>query len=169
MKISLVVPLLNEQEAIPVFYNTVRNFQPLKEYSVEIIFIDDGSTDGKKAIVEVLSHTDPLVVLIGLTRNFGKKSALCAGLDYANGDVVIPIDVDLQNPLDVIPTMLQKWRGGADVVLAKRAERSCDSILKKNAEWFYKFHNAISHSKIVENVGDFRLMNKTTVDIKKAF
>lgn len=165
MKISLIVPVLNEQEAVPVFYNTVRNFQPLKEYNVEIIFIDDGSTDGTKAIVEALSHADPLVVLIGLTRNFGKESALFAGLDYANGDVVIPIDVDLQDPIEVIPAMLQKWHEGADVVLAKRVERSCDSILKKKtAEWFYKFHNAISHSKIVENVGDFRLMNKTTVE-----
>ncbi|HCR3161689.1 TPA: glycosyltransferase, partial [Escherichia coli] len=98
-----------------------------------------------------------------------KESALFAGLEFASGDAIIPIDVDLQDPIDIIPEMIEKWLNGADVVLAKRIDRSSDGRLKrKTAEWFYKLHNVISSPKIEENVGDFRLMSREIVEnIKK--
>lgn len=165
MKISLVVPVLNEEEAIPLFYIAVRDFKSFEKHEVEIIFIDDGSTDGTAAIMEEIGHKDVLVKNVFFTRNFGKESALFAGLEKACGDVVIPIDVDLQDPIEVIPEMLEKWGNGTDVVLAKRVDRSTDSHLKrKTAEWFYKLHNKISSPKIEENVGDFRLMSREIVD-----
>lgn len=165
MKISLVVPVFNEEDAIPIFYKTVREFDGLKEHDVEIVFINDGSKDATESIINALAVSDPLVVPISFTRNFGKEPALFAGLDASTGDVVIPIDVDLQDPIDVIPHLIAKWEEGADVVLAKRADRSSDSHLKrKSAEWFYKLHNMISNPKIEENVGDFRLMSRVVVE-----
>ncbi|HGM9965174.1 TPA: glycosyltransferase family 2 protein [Proteus mirabilis] len=165
MKISLVVPVFNEEEAIPIFYKTVRENEELKKYDVEIIFINDGSKDSTESIINALAIADSLVKPLSFTRNFGKEPALFAGLDHATGDAVIPIDVDLQDPIDVIPVLIEKWQEGADVVLAKRTDRSTDGWLKrKTAEWFYKLHNKISTPKIEENVGDFRLMSRETVE-----
>ncbi|MCP1440497.1 glycosyltransferase involved in cell wall biosynthesis [Erwinia persicina] len=165
MKVSLIVPVYNEEDTIPIFYKTVKGYDILKNYDIEIIFINDGSNDNTENIILALSVADPGVKMISFTRNFGKEAALFAGLEFSSGDAIIPMDVDLQDPIEVIPLMLEKWQSGADVVLAKRIDRSSDTALKKKtASWFYKLHNAISHSKIVENVGDFRLMNKFTVD-----
>ncbi|HAT3807801.1 TPA: glycosyltransferase family 2 protein [Morganella morganii] len=165
MKISLVVPVFNEEEAIPIFYKTVRENEELKKHEVEIIFINDGSKDSTESIINALAIADNRVKPLSFTRNFGKEPALFAGLDHATGDAVIPIDVDLQDPIDVIPVLIEKWQEGADVVLAKRTDRSTDGWLKrKTAEWFYKLHNKISTPKIEENVGDFRLMSRETVE-----
>ncbi|QLR91974.1 glycosyltransferase family 2 protein [Citrobacter freundii] len=165
MKISLVVPVFNEEATIPIFYKTVREFEELNEYEVEIVFINDGSSDSTESIINALAVSDKLVVPLSFTRNFGKESALFAGLDNATGEAVIPIDVDLQDPIDVIPRLIAKWRDGADMVLAKRTDRSTDGRLKrKSAEWFYKLHNKISNPKIEENVGDFRLMSREVVE-----
>ncbi|HEF0056388.1 TPA: glycosyltransferase family 2 protein [Citrobacter freundii] len=165
MKISLVVPVFNEEDAIPIFYKNVREFEELKKHDVEIVFINDGSKDATESIINALAVSDKLVVPVSFTRNFGKEPAICAGLDYATGEAVIPIDVDLQDPIDVIPVMIEKWQSGADIVLAKRSDRSTDGKLKrKTAEWFYKLHNKISDSKIEENVGDFRLLSRHVVE-----
>ncbi|MGP9435718.1 glycosyltransferase family 2 protein [Ewingella sp. AOP8-B2-18] len=165
MKISLVVPVFNEEDAIPIFYKSVREFEGVKQHEVEIIFINDGSKDATESIINAISISDPLVKSISFTRNFGKEPALFAGLEYATGDAVIPIDVDLQDPIEVIPQMIDRWNNGADVVLAKRIDRTSDGHLKrKSAEMFYKLHNKISNPKIEENVGDFRLMSRGTVD-----
>ncbi|CAM6714236.1 glycosyltransferase family 2 protein [Leclercia adecarboxylata] len=165
MKISLVVPVFNEEDAIPIFYKTVREFEGLKKYEVEIVFINDGSKDATESIIRSLAIADPLVVPLSFTRNFGKEPALFAGLDHASGEAIIPIDVDLQDPIDVIPALIDKWQAGAAMVLAKRADRSTDGRLKrKTAEWFYKLHNKISNPKIEENVGDFRLMSRDVVE-----
>ncbi|MFC3190778.1 glycosyltransferase family 2 protein [Pseudocitrobacter faecalis] len=169
MKISLVVPVFNEEDTIPIFYKTVREFEELKKHDVEIVFINDGSMDGTESIIHSIASWDPLVVALSFTRNFGKEPALFAGLDHATGDAIIPIDVDLQDPIEVIPHLIEKWQAGADMVLAKRTDRTTDSRLKrKSAEWFYKLHNKISSPKIEENVGDFRLMSREVVEnIKK--
>ena len=165
MKISLVVPVFNEEDAIPIFYKNVREFEELKKHDVEIVFINDGSKDATESIINALAVSDKLVVPVSFTRNFGKEPAICAGLDYATGEAVIPIDVDLQDPIDVIPAMIEKWQSGADIVLAKRSDRSTDGKLKrKTAEWFYKLHNKISDPKIEENVGDFRLLSRHVVE-----
>ncbi|WP_368913313.1 glycosyltransferase family 2 protein [Mixta calida] len=163
MKISLVVPVFNEEDAIPIFYQAVR--KELSEHEVEIVFINDGSKDSTESIINALAVSDTLVNPLSFTRNFGKEPALFAGLEHATGDAVIPIDVDLQDPIEVIPQLIAKWQEGADVVLAKRADRSTDGHLKrKTAEWFYRLHNKISSPKIEENVGDFRLMSRETVE-----
>lgn len=169
MKISLVVPVFNEEEAIPIFYKTVREFEELQQHDIEIVFINDGSKDATESIINALAIADPLVVPLTFTRNFGKEPALFAGLDHATGEAIIPIDVDLQDPIEVIPHLIEKWQAGADMVLAKRTDRSTDGRLKrKTAEWFYKLHNKISNPKIEENVGDFRLMSREIVEnIKK--
>ena len=165
MKISLVVPVFNEEDAIPIFYKNVREFEELKKHDVEIVFINDGSKDATESIINALAVSDKLVVPVSFTRNFGKEPAICAGLDYSTGEAVIPIDVDLQDPIDVIPVMIEKWQSGADIVLAKRSDRSTDGKLKrKTAEWFYKLHNKISDPKIEENVGDFRLLSRHVVE-----
>lgn len=165
MKISLVVPVFNEEDAIPIFYKTVREFEGLKQHEVEIVFINDGSKDATESIINTLAVADPLVVPLSFTRNFGKEPALFAGLDHATGEAIIPIDVDLQDPIEVIPHLIEKWQAGADMVLAKRSDRTTDGRLKrKTAEWFYKLHNKISNPKIEENVGDFRLMSRDVVE-----
>ncbi|EFY9764684.1 glycosyltransferase family 2 protein [Shigella flexneri] len=165
MTTSLVVPVFNEEATIPIFYKTVREFEELQQYDVEIVFINDGSKDGTESIINSIASWDPLVVALSFTRNFGKEPALFAGLDHATGDAIIPIDVDLQDPIEVIPHLITKWQAGADMVLAKRTDRSTDGRLKrKSAEWFYKLHNKISSPKIEENVGDFRLMSRDVVE-----
>ena len=165
MKISLIVPVFNEEDTIPIFYKTVRGYEELKKYDVEIVFINDGSKDATESIINALALSDSLVVPVSFTRNFGKEAAIFAGLECSTGEAVIPIDVDLQDPIETIPLMINKWLSGADIVLAKRADRSTDGKLKrKTAEWFYKLHNKISDPKIEENVGDFRLMSRDVVE-----
>jgi glycosyltransferase involved in cell wall biosynthesis len=105
-------------------------------------------------------------VLINFSRNFGKEPALFAGLEYASGDAVIPMDVDLQDPISVIPLLIEQWQKGADVVLAKRRDRTADGYLKRHsAALFYHLLNRISYTRIEENVGDFRLMDRKVVDV----
>lgn len=163
MNISLVIPVFNEEESIPVFYAAVK--EKLSEYEVEIVFVNDGSKDSTESVISSLASEDSSIKAISFTRNFGKEPALFAGIEAATGDAVIPIDVDLQDPIEVIPQMIELWKGGADVVLAKRIDRSTDGHLKrKTAEWFYQLHNKISSPKIEENVGDFRLMSREMVE-----
>ena len=163
--LSLVVPVFNEEETIPLFYEAVRQSEALAEYTIEIIFINDGSRDATGAVAQRLAAQDPHVVLVEFSRNFGKEAALFAGLSYANGEAVIPIDVDLQDPIEVIPELVARWQAGADVVLAKRIDRSLDGFMKRSsAAWFYRLHNRISNPKIEDNVGDFRLMSSHVVE-----
>lgn len=164
-KISLIVPVFNEQETIALFYNAVRNHEALKPYTIEILFINDGSCDSTPELIDALSTSDSLVTAVHFTRNFGKEPALFAGLEYSTGDAVIPIDVDLQDPIEVIPLLIEQWQQGNQIVLAKRSDRSSDHSLKrKTAKWFYRIHNKISSPSIEENVGDFRLIDRETVD-----
>ena len=144
MKLSLVVPVYNEEEAIPVFYKAISSYVSLNAYELELIFVNDGSKDQTETLIYELARKDSRVVPLSFTRNFGKEAALMAGLSFATGDAVIPIDVDLQDPIEVIPELIERWEMGADVVLAKRIDRTTDSYLKrKTAEWFYKFNNKI--------------------------
>ena len=162
MKLSLVVPVFNEELTIPAFMKEVR--EKLSQYETEIVFVNDGSKDNTALVLNNLAYTEEGIVVVNFSRNFGKEPALFAGLEYATGDIVIPIDVDLQDPIEVIPRMIEKWHEGFEVVLAKRTDRTSDTFFKrKTAEWFYKLHNAISTPKIESNVGDFRLMDKKVV------
>ena len=168
VKLSLVIPVFNEELAITLFYQAVCAHGELAGYDLELLFVDDGSRDGSARVLERLRREDPRVVVLQLSRNFGKEAALFAGIEHASGEVVVPLDVDLQDPLDVIPRLLEQWRQGADVVLAKRVDRRSDSPLKRlTAEGFYRLHNRIAQTPIEENVGDFRLMSREVVDAIK--
>lgn len=165
MMLSLVVPVFNEEEMVPIFYDAVKKDERLADHTVEIVFVNDGSQDATGDIIQRLANQDSHVVAVEFSRNFGKEAALFAGLSYATEEAVIPIDVDLQDPIDVIPELVARWQAGADVVLAKRVDRSQDSLMKRSsAIWFYRLHNRISNPRIEENVGDFRLMSRRVVE-----
>lgn len=168
--ISIVVPVLNEEEAVPRFLARMAAVQRrVPEHRFQYVFVNDGSTD---RTIEVLTSVgkprNSDLVILDLSRNFGKEAALTAGLDYATGDAVIPIDVDLQDPPELIPRMLDAWGEGFEVVVARRASRSSDSWLKrKTAHAFYATHNRIAEPRIPHDVGDFRLMDRKVVDAIK--
>jgi glycosyltransferase involved in cell wall biosynthesis len=164
--LSIVVPVFNEQEAVPLFVPAVRAaLSRDPDVSVEFVFVNDGSTDGSLQALLELRSSNPDVCVIELSRNFGKEAALTAGLDHSCGDIVVPMDVDLQDPPSLLPTMIEHWRNGADVVLARRTSRKTDSVVKRwSAAAFYRMHNLVSEPEIVENVGDFRLMDRAVID-----
>lgn len=162
----MIIPVFNEEEAIPIFYNKFRLFhkEHLNEHVIQFIFVDDGSSDNTLEVLQNLALVDEDIKVIVFSRNFGKEAALFAGLEFSEGDVTIPIDVDLQDPIEIIPEMIEKHLNGAEVVLAQRIDRSSDSFLKKKtAEYFYKIHNRISDVQIKPNVGDYRLLSKKVI------
>lgn len=169
MKVSLIVPVFNEEQAINLFYQAIRRELSLPEYEIEIVFVNDGSSDQTAEQAKALALADDNVLVINFSRNFGKEPALFAGIEYASGDAVIPMDVDLQDPISVIPLLIQEWQNGADVVLAKRRDRTADSYLKRHAAaMFYHLINRIAYTRIEENVGDFRLMDRKVVNVIRA-
>jgi glycosyltransferase involved in cell wall biosynthesis len=166
--ISLVVPVYNEEEAIPLFYREARAKLAALDMPVELLFIDDGSTDTSLTLIEALAAADPLVRYLSFSRNFGKEAALSAGLDHCRGEAAIPMDVDLQHPVDLIPEMIAKWRQGAEIVLAKRLSRQGDSFCRRNAaRLFYRLHKRIAEAPMEEDTGDFRLMDRKVVEALK--
>lgn len=164
--VSIVVPCYNETEVIDYFYGAITTvFENAQKVNFEVVFVDDGSRDDTLSQLIQISSRDSRFKVVELSRNFGKESALSAGIEVASGDAVIPMDVDLQDPPELIYQMIDIWLAGADVVLAKRSNRESDSYLKRvTAKWFYKIHNSLSSVKIHENVGDFRLMDRKVVD-----
>jgi glycosyltransferase involved in cell wall biosynthesis len=167
--ISIVTPFYNEQEGIAVYYRSVCDVMAkVPGCDFEIVCVDDGSRDETLKRLVALSEKDARVQVIELSRNFGKEAALTAGLEAAQGDAVIPFDADLQDPPELIPQMIEAWRQGAEIVLARRTDRSSDSYLKrKTAAMFYSVHNRLSTVRIPENVGDFRLMDRVVVEAVK--
>ena len=163
--LSLIVPVLNEEDAVLVFLETVRPILSRMQLRTEIIFIDDGSTDSTFDTLCREAKKDLSLRLIRFSRNFGKEAALTAGLDLAKGEAVIPIDVDLQDPPELIEEFVRYWREGFDVVVGQRVERNADSQTKRaTAGGFYRVFNAVSAQKIEPNVGDFRLMSRPVID-----
>lgn len=169
-KISIVAPFFNEELAVEHFYEAIKEtFNALPNYALELVCVDDGSGDGTLGQLVLLAKQDSCIQVIEFSRNFGKEAALSAGIDFSTGDAVIPIDVDLQDPPGLIPQMISLWEQGAEVVLAKRVDRSSDTALKRvTASLFYRFHNVLSSEvQLPENVGDFRLMDRLVVDALK--
>lgn len=167
--ISIITPVLNEEESIPNFVETIHQICQDKPWDLEVLFIDDGSTDQTIDVIEAAARQYPFIRYLKLTRNFGKEAALSAGIEHARGDAVIPMDVDLQDPPELIPQFVGLWQQGYDNVYAIRSARAQDTRLKSNtASLFYKLFNKLSHQKIPENAGDFRLIDRKVVDaIKK--
>ena len=169
-KITLVSPFYNEEKGVQGFFNRVNEVFALlaDRYDLEVIAINDGSRD--QTYLELIrAKTDnDYLTIVDLSRNFGKEAAISAGLDFATGDVVIPIDSDLQHPPEVVLELIKKWEEGAEVVLAKRVDRETDRLIQKwTATFFYKLHNRISDIDIPADVGDFRLMDRKVVEALK--
>jgi glycosyltransferase involved in cell wall biosynthesis len=168
--VSLVVPVFNEGETIGLFLERVRQvFGNEPSVRLDILFVNDGSTDATLPLLLEYQRRDRRIRVVDLSRNFGKEAALSAGLQVAQGRVVVLIDVDLQDPPELVREMIACWREGFDVVLGRRLDRESDSWAKRmSADWFYRIHNLIAESKIPENVGDFRLMDRAVVDALNA-
>ncbi|HEY6281045.1 MAG TPA: glycosyltransferase family 2 protein [Burkholderiales bacterium] len=166
--LSIVVPAYNEQEVLRVFHERLSVVLAQLAEPVEVIYVNDGSSDDTLEVLLSLKENDARVAIIDLSRNFGKEIALTAGLDYASGDAVIVIDADLQDPPELIPEFLQQWREGYDVVYAQRTEREGESALKKATAYvFYRVMQRASRVKIPEDAGDFRLLSRRAVDSLK--
>ena len=162
--VSLVVPAYNEEESIQEFLSRILPIMENTGYDYEIVFVDDGSSDRTASIIDGLSRHYPCIRLIKLSRNFGKEAALTAGLTYASGDAVIPMDCDLQDPPELIPEMIDLWEEGFKVVHAVRRNRTSDSWMKREtAKSFYSVMSMITDVYIPRNCGDYRLMDRAVV------
>ncbi len=169
--LSVIVPVKNEEEGILPFVERVGAVldQVTEGKGWEILFVDDGSTDSTFGAIIAANHRDARVRALSLSRNFGKEAALSAGLDHARGSAVVPMDVDMQDPPEVLPEMVAKWREGHEMVFGVRGSRAEDSFGKRmTAGLFYRAHNMVSTDKIPENAGDFRLMDRKVVDVIRA-
>jgi glycosyltransferase involved in cell wall biosynthesis len=168
-RFSLIVPMFNEEACLPAFFATARPLLDSLGMDWEIVCVDDGSRDGTVARVLAERLGEPRIKLARLARNFGKESALSAGLSLASGDVVAPIDADLQDPPELIAEFLAKWEQGYDVVYGVRQDRSSDTALKRlTARNFYRVFNAVADAPIPPDTGDFRLMDRKVVDAVNA-
>ncbi len=164
--LSLLVPMYNEAEVIPLFFQRTLDVLNGAGIEYEFICVNDGSSDTTLHLLREYAAKDPGIKVVSFSRNFGKEPAMTAALDFATGDAVIPMDADLQDPPELIIEMLAKWQEGYDVVYAARSTRNSDSFLKrKTALWFYSIFNKMSDTDIPHNVGDYRLMDRKVVDI----
>lgn len=164
--ITILIPCYNEENSIDLLYEHLQNvISQLKEYNFQVLLVNDGSKDNTLAKMHELHDKDPAVSYLSLSRNFGKESAMLAGLDYADGDAVILMDADLQDPPELFPQMLQEWEKGYDDVYARRRTRAGETWFKKtSAHWYYRILQKFSDIDIPADVGDFRLLDRQAVD-----
>jgi glycosyltransferase involved in cell wall biosynthesis len=163
------VPFYNEEAGVDLFFHRVEPVLEKLGADYEIVCVNDGSRDRTLELLLAHRARNPRVVVVDLSRNFGKDIALTAAIDHTKGRAVIPMDCDLQDPPEAIPALVAKWREGWDMVVAKRASRESDTALKRlSAGWFYKLFNKLSSVPIPENAGDFRLMDRRVVDAVKS-
>lgn len=161
--ISLLVPMYNEEESVDLFLDTVQPILAAITTDYEIICVSDGSTDGTVGRLLERRVLDRRIKILELSRNFGKEAALSAAIDVCSKDVAIPIDVDLQDPPELIPRMIEKWREGYEVVYTLRARRSHDGLLKRaTAAAFYRIFRLLSGTRL-PNAPDFRLLDRHVV------
>jgi glycosyltransferase involved in cell wall biosynthesis len=166
VELSVVVPMFNEERNIEQFFEVLLGVMDLLGITYEIICINDGSID--QTLEKLLSYhnSNNRIKIINLSRNFGKEAALTAGLRYASGRAVVPIDADLQDPPELIKTFIEEWRKGVDVVYAVRTKRRGDSLAKRcTANMFYGVINFFSKTPIPKNTGDFRLLDRRVVEV----
>jgi len=161
--LSIVIPVFNEKDNIQPLLK--RLLPIISHFQYELIFVDDGSIDPTPKLIKEEAKTNQKIKLISFQRNFGHQMALTAGYQKAQGNCVITLDSDLQDPPEIIKDMILKWQQGAKIVYAQRKKREVDSFLKKTtAQIFYKFINFLSDTRIPDDVGDFRLLDRTVVD-----
>lgn len=163
--ISIVLPCYNEELVLDAFFEKLLPILRGLDEPFEIVCVNDGSRDATLSKLLKARVSIPEIKVIDLSRNFGKEAALTAGIDHARGEAVIPIDADLQDPPELIPEMVRRWKSGAEVVLCQRDNRDSDALIKRtSANWFYRLHNRIAETQIPENVGDYRLMDRKVVE-----
>ena len=168
-KISLLIPCYNEEKTLPMLYpELVKRMEQNNQYDWEVMFVNDGSKDGTMDELRRLREKDPRVNYVDLSRNFGKEVAMLAGFDYVTGDCMIIIDADLQDPPSLIPEMLKYWEEGYEDVYAKRKSRGKESWLRKRFSlMFYKLLQSSSRFDVLQNVGDFRLLDRCCINALK--
>ena len=168
-KISILIPCYNEEKSLPLLYpELVKLMDSMPAYEWELMFVNDGSADGTLAELQRLRAADQRVNYIDLSRNFGKETAMLAGFDYVTGDCMIIIDADLQHPPTLIPEMIRWWEQGYDDVYAKRKSRGKESWLRKRLSLqFYKLLQRSSRFDVLQNVGDFRLLDRCCINALK--
>ena len=166
--LSAVVPLFDERENLPALYRRLSDSLAALGIEYELVFVDDGSTDGTPELLDQLSEDDPRVRPIHLSRNFGHQAAVTAGLEFATGDAVVVLDGDLQDPPEVIGLLLERWREGFDVVYAVRTKRKEGPLKRLGYFAFYRLLRGISELDIPLDSGDFCLMDRQVVDALNA-
>ena len=168
-RLSLVIPMHDEAEGLDMLFDRLEATVGTLGLDLEVVCVDDGSRDDTYARVAARAATDRRIRLIGLSRNFGKEAALTAGLDVATGDLVVPLDADLQDPPELVGEFVTLWEQGYDVVYGVRADRSSDTRAKRwTARAFYRLFNIVAERSIPASTGDFRLMDRAVVDALKA-
>lgn len=166
--LSIIVPVYNEEASVDLFFTRIEPVLAQTGLTYEIICVNDGSQDATLDRLVARREIDPAVKILDLSRNFGKEAALTAGLDCCAGAAAIPIDVDLQDPPELILRFVEKWREGYEVVYGIRVSRDADGLLKKaTASGFYRLHNRLSQLQLPRNAGDFRLLDRRVVDALK--
>lgn len=165
-KISILVPCYNEEKSIPLLYPELKKIMDNQSsYEWEVLFVDDGSRDNTVSLIKSLRAEDKRINFVALSRNFGKENAMLAGFDYVNGDCMVIMDADLQDPPSCIPEMLKYWEQGFKDVYAKRADRGKESILRKMFSiLFYRILDYTTRFDVLQNVGDFRLLDRQCID-----
>ncbi|KLU61633.1 hypothetical protein CEB3_c20660 [Peptococcaceae bacterium CEB3] len=169
VELSVVVPLYNEEQVLPETYKRLKQVLDSTREPYEIIFVDDGSRDQTLDLARELCRTDENIKLLSFSRNFGHQTAITAGMDHSRGSAVVVIDADLQDPPEVIPAMIEKWRQGFDVVYGRRAARKGETFFKKlTAKLFYKLLRGLTEVDVPLDAGDFRLLDRKACDALKS-
>jgi polyisoprenyl-phosphate glycosyltransferase len=164
--LSIVAPAYNEERNLPAFLAAIVPVLERLGESFELVFVDDGSRDGTFGMLAAAASQDPRIKVVGLARNFGKDIALSAGISHARGRAVIPIDCDLQHPVELIPQFVAKWREGYDMVIGVRSRRDEEGWARRKAsQTYYKLLRAMTPVEIPANAGDFRLIDRKIVDV----
>jgi glycosyltransferase involved in cell wall biosynthesis len=164
-RLSVVVPMYNEAQGVETFFSALLPVLEPLEMDLEIVCVNDGSRDGTLARLRDAAVADRRIRIVDLARNFGKENALTAGLDHCTGDAIVFVDADLQDPPELIPRFVTRWREGYDVVYGVRSSRAADTPLKRfTAGAFYRVFNLVSRVPIPEQTGDFRLIDRRVAD-----
>ena len=169
MKVSILIPCYNEEASLPLLYDELINLMNVQpKYEWEVLFVNDGSRDSTIEVIKDLRQKDSRICYVDLSRNFGKEAAMLAGFDYVTGDCMVIMDADLQHPPHLIPEMLKYWEEGYDDVYAKRLSRGKESWLRKRLSLlYYSILQKTTRVEILQNVGDFRLLDRKCIDVLK--